>query len=62
MAKTSPAIPLRSPVTLLNSDQVVQRLGISKPTLYAYVSRGLLQAVADPADPRARRYSSFEVE
>lgn len=61
MAKTSAAIPLHSPVTLLNSDQVTQRLGISKPTLYAYVSRGLLQAVPDPADPRARRYSSFEV-
>jgi len=62
MAKTPAAIPLRSPVSLLSSDEVVQRLGISKPTLYAYVSRGLLQAVADPADPRARRYSSFEVE
>lgn len=62
MPKTSPTIPLRSRVTLLTSDDVVQRLGISKPTLYAYVSRGLLQAVADPTDPRARRYSSFEVE
>ena len=47
---------------LLAADEAARALGVSKATLYAYVSRGLLNAVADPADPRASRYSSFEIE
>lgn len=47
---------------LLSADETARRLGISKSTLYAYVSRGMLSALADPTDPRASRYSSFEVE
>lgn len=47
---------------LLDADAAVQRLGVSKSTLYSYVSRGWLQAVPDPADPRARLYSAFELE
>lgn len=50
-----------SPAVLLPAAEAAAQLGISKSTLYAYVSRGLLQAVPDPADPRARRYSSYEV-
>lgn len=46
---------------LLTAGEAAAQLGISKSTLYAYVSRGLLQAVPDPSDPRARRYSSYEV-
>lgn len=48
--------------TLLSAGAASLLLGVSKSTLYAYVSRGLLSAVADPRDPRARRYSSFEIE
>lgn len=47
---------------LLGADEAARRLGITKATLYAYVSRGQLNALADPADPRASRYSSFEVD
>lgn len=47
---------------LLSATQAAQRLGVSKATLYAYVSRGRLTAVRDPQNARARRYSSFEVE
>lgn len=47
---------------LLSADETARRLGISKATLYAYVSRGMLSALSDPDDPRASRYSSFEVE
>eukprot|EP01035_Chromulina_nebulosa_P068480 gene68480-93842_t len=50
-----------SPAVLLTAAEAAIQLDISKSTLYAYVSRGLLQAVPDPADPRARRYSSYEV-
>lgn len=51
-----------STATLLSAHEAASRLGVSKATLYAYVSRGRLSAVPDPTDPRARRYSSFEVE
>ncbi|MEK8032264.1 citrate synthase [Ideonella sp. DXS29W] len=47
---------------LLPAGEAARRLGVSKSTLYAYVSRGMLSALADPDDPRASRYSSFEVE
>jgi citrate synthase len=36
-------------------------LGISKATLYAYVSRGLIEAEADRADPRRRLYRVSDV-
>lgn len=69
MKTTAPRKSLMTPTqgsastaTLLTADEAAQRLGVRKATLYAYVSRGRLSAVADPADPRARRYSSFEVE
>jgi citrate synthase len=46
---------------LLTSNEVVERLGISKSTLYAYVSRGLIQSEPDPDSPRSRRYRSDDV-
>ncbi|MEJ6007370.1 citrate/2-methylcitrate synthase [Paucibacter sp. AS339] len=55
-------LPASGTYTLLDSAAAATRLGISKATLYAYVSRGLLNANTDPSDPRVRRYSSFEVE
>ena len=33
---------------LLSSDQAAQALGVSKTTLYAYVSRGMLESVEGP--------------
>ena len=33
-----------------------RELGVTRRTIYAYVSRGLLASVADPQNPRARRY------
>ena len=36
-------------------------LDVEVPSLYAYVSRGLLASHADPRDPRARRYRREEV-
>jgi citrate synthase len=50
-----------APSTLLSAEQAARRLGVSKATLYAYVSRGRLTAVPDALDPRASRYSSFEI-
>lgn len=51
-----------APTRLLSADEAAARLKVSKATLYAYVSRGLLGAVRDATDPRARRYSSFEID
>ncbi len=45
---------------LLTSEQAAQALQISKATLYAYVSRGLLESVEGPE--RSRRYRWEDVE
>lgn len=52
----------RSSGELLSAEQAAARLGVRKATLYAYVSRGLLTAVADPLQPRRSRYSAFEID
>jgi citrate synthase len=40
----------------------VRALGISRPTLYAYVSRGLLRSAPKPGTTRERLYSRDDVE
>ncbi len=47
---------------LLSAQDAAALLGISKPTLYAYVSRGLLQSQAGPGPSRARLYPRRGVE
>jgi citrate synthase len=49
-------------VTWMRSAEAAQRLGVSRATLYAYVSRGLIRSAADPSDPRQRRYAREDVE
>ncbi|MEM7050275.1 MAG: citrate synthase family protein [Acidobacteriota bacterium] len=46
----------------LTARQAATALGVSRSTLYAYVSRGMLRSEAVPGDPRARRYGRAEVE
>lgn len=57
----TPDDTLTGSTRLLSAAQAAEQLGVSKATLYAYVSRGLLSAVPHASDPRARCYSSFEV-
>ena len=45
----------------LDADQVLQRLGIRPQTLYAYVSRGRIEAAAHPDDPRRSLYRASDV-
>src|SRR3954471_20396269 len=45
----------------VSSGEAAQLLGISQPTLYAYVSRGLVRSVRDP-HARARRYFRPDLE
>jgi citrate synthase len=46
----------------LSASDVTERLGITRPTLYAYVSRGLVRSSAIPGQPRERRYAAEDVE
>ena len=45
----------------ISADEAMRRLGIRPQTLYAYVSRGRLEARPDPVDPRRSLYSAEEV-
>ena len=49
-------------VTWLSSTQAAEQLGVSRATLYAYVSRGLVRSSAAPGDSRGRRYAREDVE
>ena len=46
----------------LTAQQTAAALGVTLPTLYAYVSRGLIASEPVPGEPRARRYRREEVE
>ncbi len=45
----------------LDADQVLERLGIRPQTLYAYVSRGRIEAAAHPQDPRRSLYRASDI-
>src|SRR5512147_2667899 len=45
----------------LSAEEAAAALGISRATLYAYVSRGLIRSQPTPDNPRARRYSQEDV-
>src|SRR5258705_169686 len=47
---------------LLTASEAASRLGISVPTLYAYVSRGLLRSEPGDSAKRTRLYSSEEID
>src|SRR6187455_1337053 len=46
----------------LTAAETAALLGVTLPTLYAYVSRGLLTSEAVPGAPRQRRYRREDVE
>jgi len=47
---------------LLDAEAATERLGVSRATLYAYVSRGLVRAVPDPDNPRRSRYDRRDID
>ena len=47
---------------VIDAGEAVERLGVSRATLYAYVSRGLVRAVPDAGDPRRSLYSAADVD
>jgi citrate synthase len=46
----------------LDADEAVAALGVSRATLYAYVSRGRIRSEAAPGGDRRRRYSRDDIE
>lgn len=50
------------PEHFLDAEAAADALGISRATLYAYVSRGLVRTVEGPEDPRRRLYSLHDIE
>lgn len=46
----------------LTAAEATERLRITRATLYAYVSRGLIRSQAVPGKPRQRQYSEQDVE
>jgi len=49
-------------VDLTSAEEASTRLGISRASLYAYVSRGLIRSFSSPHDPRQRLYALDDVE
>ena len=50
-----------SPTDWMTADEAARALGVSRSTLYAYVSRGLVRSQAAPGTPQ-RRYRRDEIE
>jgi len=46
----------------LDADEAVETLGVSRATLYAYVSRGRIRSEAAPGAQRRNRYSRDDIE
>src|SRR5574341_339203 len=46
----------------LTAQEAAGELGITLPTLYAYVSRGLIRSEATGSSKRARRYRAEDVQ
>ncbi len=52
--------PSSGPDPFLSAAQAAHRLGVSLPTLYAYVSRGMIRS--EPGSGRERRYPARDIE
>ena len=56
-----PADAAPPPARWLTAEQATARLGVSRQTLYAYVSRSRIGAAAAPDDPRRSLYDAADV-
>ncbi|WP_127902370.1 citrate synthase family protein [Solirhodobacter olei] len=52
---------MTNPTTFLDAETAAEVLGVSRATLYAYVSRGFVRAVPGADDPRRRLYSAEDI-
>ncbi|MBZ6076218.1 citrate synthase family protein [Microvirga puerhi] len=51
-----------SSLDMTSAEDAAGRLGISRASLYAYVSRGLIRSFSSPHDPRQKLYALEDVE
>lgn len=51
-----------TPSTTMSAGEAARALGVTRPTLYAYVSRGLIRSEPGAGPSRARRYAREDVE
>ena len=52
----------RTKAAWLDADEAVEALGVTRATLYAYVSRGRIRSEAAPGAERRRRYSRDDID
>src|SRR5438105_2404261 len=45
-----------------SAEEAAKALGVSRASLYAYVSRGFVRSTPDPQNPRSRLYAAEDVE
>jgi citrate synthase len=55
-------MPATSAPPLVPAEEALARLGVSRQTLYAYVSRGLVRAEPAPGDPRRSLYDRRDLD
>jgi citrate synthase len=55
-------IRMQYPDKFMTADRASAELGISRATLYAYVSRGLIRTSSASDDPRRKLYSAYDIE
>src|SRR5690348_10077894 len=59
---TSPTSPTRPVDAWISAEDAAALLGVSRQTLYAYVSRGLVRSQAAAGSSRVRRYAHEDVD
>ena len=52
----------RARATRISAEEAASALGVSRQTIYAYVSRGLVRAFADPTSPKRSLYDARDVK
>src|SRR6476620_6642601 len=50
------------PARWLTAEEATAQLGVSRPTLYAYVSRNRIGTLVAPDDPRRSLYDALDVD
>lgn len=53
---------MSKPSPFIDAETAAETLGVSRATLYAYVSRGLIRTAPGEDDPRRRLYSAHDIE
>ena len=53
---------MQDPSKQLTIEEATRAIGVARQTVYAYASRGLVRAIADPANPKRSLYDRHDVE